>query len=228
MVFTDSLSSLHLIKSFNLSHRNLILKIIESILKILDRRGEIVIQWIPSHYGIPGNEFVDTLANRAHSLPDITKVDDSFSDLQRLCSERTMKYWLSERENILSLTFLGQIRDNVTVPFQCFIKERKIATAIQRLRIGHTSLNAHLNRLHLVNSPNCQYCSEPETIEHILLYCPRYHSRRVLFKRTLQKLKIQFTVPNILGKNIKDKTLKVKLYKHLAVFLKSTTLGERL
>ena len=123
MVFTDSLSSLHLIKSFNLSHRNLILKIIESILKIMDRRGEIVIQWIPSHYGIPGNEFVDTLANRAHSLPDITKVEDSFSDLQRLCSERTMKYWLSERENILSLTFLGQIRDNVTVPFQCFIRE---------------------------------------------------------------------------------------------------------
>ena len=101
MVFTDSLSSLHLIKSFNLSHRNLILKIIESILKIMDRRGEIVIQWIPSHYGIPGNEFVDTLANRAHSLPDITKVD-SFSDLQRLYSERTMKYWLSERKYIKS------------------------------------------------------------------------------------------------------------------------------
>ena len=228
VVFTDSLSSLHLIKSFNLSHRNLILKIIESILKIMDRRGEIVIQWIPSHYGIPGNEFVDTLANRAHSLPDITKVEDSFSDLQRLCSERTMKYWLSERENILSLTFLGQIRDNVTVPFQCFIKERKLTAAIQRLRIGHTSLNAHLNRLNLVNSPDCQYCSEPETIEHVLLYCPRYHSRRVLFKQSLQKLKIQFTVPNILGKNIKDKTLKVKLYKHLAVFLKSTTLVERL
>ena len=197
-------------------------------MKILDNNGHIALQWIPSHSGISGNEFVDNIAKQALNHPVITNFDNILSDLQRLCRKRTMKCWIDERENKLKLTFLGQIRDNVTVPFDSFTKRRNISTAIQRLRIGHTSLNAHLHRLKLINSPDCQYCGESETIKHVLLDCPRYYSRRILFRQALQKLKIQFTLSKILGKDITDRSIKVKLYRHLAVFLKSTNLIERL
>ncbi|MPC51600.1 hypothetical protein E2C01_045449 [Portunus trituberculatus] len=50
-------------------------------------------------------------------------------------------------------------------------------SAITRLRLGHTTLSAHLHRLRLSRDPFCPWCrTTPEAMEHFLLQCPRFHS----------------------------------------------------
>ncbi|MPC39135.1 hypothetical protein E2C01_032657 [Portunus trituberculatus] len=44
--------------------------------------------------------------------------------------------------------------------------------AITCLRLGHTTLNAHLHHLRLSHDPFCPWCrTTPEAMEHFLLQC---------------------------------------------------------
>ncbi|XP_045105453.1 uncharacterized protein LOC123500965 [Portunus trituberculatus] len=66
---------------------------------------------------------------------------------------------------------------------------RALDTAVTRLRTGHTRLNAHLHRLGMTDSPHCLWCpTHPDTPEHLLLHCPRHHSRRVAFLPSLSAI----------------------------------------
>ncbi|MPC72724.1 hypothetical protein E2C01_067036 [Portunus trituberculatus] len=50
-------------------------------------------------------------------------------------------------------------------------------SAIACLRLGHNTLSAHLHRLRLSHDPFCPWCrTTPETMEHFLFQCPRFHS----------------------------------------------------
>ena len=46
---------------------------------------------------------------------------------------------------------------------------------IFQLRVGHVMLNQYLHRFKKVDNPHCPACGHPkETVEHFLLYCPKY------------------------------------------------------
>ncbi|KAG0142650.1 hypothetical protein CROQUDRAFT_662301, partial [Cronartium quercuum f. sp. fusiforme G11] len=40
---------------------------------------------------------------------------------------------------------------------------------------SHSPLNTFLHRINATNSPDCEACKQPETTEHFLLLCCRYH-----------------------------------------------------
>ena len=188
----------------------------------------VVLQWVPSHCRIPGNEYVDSVAKRAHGLLTITNISFSLSDLLISCRRAILENWLSDRSGALRLTHLGSVRENTPTPFISYLCERQLHSALLRLRIGHTSLRGHLHRLNLVDSPFCQYCGAIETIAHVLLECPRYYTSRILLSASLRGLRVPFTVPGLLGKDTQDPTVKRKLYRHVSVFLKRTGLLRRL
>ena len=105
--------------------------------------------------------------------------------------------------------------------------ERKLNSAIIRLRIGHYGLSQHLHRLKLEDSPSCE-CGQVEDIKHVLMFCPKYYSARVILKQALSNLKIPFHLDRLLGSD-KDSPDKVKiLFRHIAFLLKSTKLIERI
>ncbi|MPC91638.1 hypothetical protein E2C01_086689 [Portunus trituberculatus] len=58
-------------------------------------------------------------------------------------------------------------------------KGTQAKVAIAYLRLGHTTLSAHLHCLRLSPDPFCPWCTTThETIEHFLIQCPRLHSYR--------------------------------------------------
>ncbi|MPC40071.1 hypothetical protein E2C01_033623 [Portunus trituberculatus] len=57
--------------------------------------------------------------------------------------------------------------------------------------LGHTILSDHLHRLHLSPDPFCPWCrTTPETIEHFLLQCPRFHYHHTARRSRLSALTI--------------------------------------
>ncbi|MPC35035.1 hypothetical protein E2C01_028444 [Portunus trituberculatus] len=62
-------------------------------------------------------------------------------------------------------------------------------TSVTRLKIGHTRLNAHLHRLGMTDSTHCPWCpTQLDTLEHLLLHCPRHHSHHVALLHSLSTI----------------------------------------
>ena len=74
-------------------------------------------------------------------------------------------------------------------------------TALARLRLGDTRLSTHLYRLRLSFDPYCPWCRNlGETIEHLMLQCPRSYSHRILLRSQLLAQNIvTLDLPTLLG-----------------------------
>lgn len=73
VIYTNSLSSLHLLLSHHQSSSTAIVHATQRILIHLHTEGwELTLQWVPSHTGIWGNEVADTAAKMALSEVNIT------------------------------------------------------------------------------------------------------------------------------------------------------------
>ena len=103
-------------------------------------------------------------------------------------SKYLVKRSLSNRENyrwLQSLSYhLGEdhlssyrLHTNITANKRFVVGSRKTQTTRARLRLGHSSLNAHTARF-AATSPLCQCGLSPETTTHFLLECNIYDSQR--------------------------------------------------
>ena len=77
--FSDSLSALQAIKRNSQSSREDVVKEIVVVCHQLITRGtDIVLQWVPSHVGVPGNESADRAAKQTATALHLTL---SFTDV---------------------------------------------------------------------------------------------------------------------------------------------------
>ena len=94
---------------------------------------------------------------------------------------------------------------------------------ITRLRIGHTGLNYTLKIIGKHPTGNCDYCSQLETVEHVLFHCKQYEDRRRNLCQSLSTVKnISFSLSGILGKASRH------IYHLVLRFLKETGLAQRI
>ncbi|MPC59546.1 hypothetical protein E2C01_053570 [Portunus trituberculatus] len=78
--------------------------------------------------------------------PDQT---DFLTDLKTACR----RHWDTTLTDALQHTTLGHIRQDTRHHWWTYSPNRALDTALTRLRIGHTRLNAHLHRLGMTDSP---------------------------------------------------------------------------
>ena len=228
VIFTDSQVALSLMNGYALSYRVLLYPILSCLQIIQEKEITLSIQWIPSHCGIPGNEYVDKLAKETHKVTVLTNIPVPFKESISLCHTAIWRQWRRDRATELSLSKLHPYRKkNLAEPLITSIDNRKINTCILRLRIGHCSLRHHLFNLKIEDSPDCD-CGQIETVEHVLLNCVKYFSKRVRLKHCLYTLGIPFEVKRILGSDDDELMLKKKIFRHLAVFLKSSGLIDKI
>ena len=65
-VLSDSLSALQAVKNNCMSSREDVVKeIVVMCHRLITRGTDIVLQWVPSHVGVPGNESADRAAKQA-------------------------------------------------------------------------------------------------------------------------------------------------------------------
>lgn len=83
-------------------------------------------------------------------------------------------------------------------PWASIPNNRKLETALTRLRLGHCGLNAHLYRFVLHHTPFCE-CGVPETVLHCFVDCERYRRPRLNLRAILGRHKLIFNLGNLLG-----------------------------
>ncbi|KAF2352643.1 Ribonuclease H domain [Trinorchestia longiramus] len=156
VIFSDSLSSLHLIQSTRPKNDlPLVFNIQDKLFNIASSHW-VYLQFIPGHKDIPGNEAADEAAINAHLLRYRTLTPSS-NEVKNLINTAFKTKWKTEWLRSIQLTGKGRhllkIQDNTGQWPWSAHKTRSIETALAHLRVGHTGLRSHLYRFSIVEDP---------------------------------------------------------------------------
>ncbi|XP_024873094.1 uncharacterized protein LOC112455426 [Temnothorax curvispinosus] len=161
-----------------------------------EKNWNVNLVWIPSHVGIKGNELADRIAKAACNGPRGDFKEIPHRELKRLWKNETIKdsiEWCFEERIFRGSRFFSFFYDHSNVDFKSawfdeFIIKRRAFTSINRLRCGHSSLHDSLFRFLMVDSPDCPYCGELETPEHVFWTCFKYNDQRETMIKALSRM----------------------------------------
>ena len=214
VIFSDSNSSLHAIKSLN-TRAN---EIQGNIIRKLENFGpkSITLIWVPSHVGIHGNEMADELAQSTGILGHCGVNRDPG------CNVSLIKYkmhllWQRQWTSLNLNTIKPQIAHWSTAN----IGGRREQVTLARLRLNCTRLTHLTPYIERYFPPQCNTCDATISIEHILCICTEYDIQRIKLINHFHKTQTPFTLFNLLSDD-------QKIVEKLIIFLKETKLYDQL
>ena len=160
---TDSLSALQSIMSGPTDHPT---KQLCDSLKILSQQNNVILQWIPAHVGIRGNETADQLAKAGSHMPQ-PHTTTSYKEAKTLLRQSFRTDWQSRNSGY------SPQHDHINK------LERREQTTIFRLRTGHCGLKKHMKKMGLAETAHCECGADEQTPAHILQTCPLFEDRRL-------------------------------------------------
>lgn len=172
VIITDSLSTIESMKQMY-TRNAMIQEIQDTLHQVIEEGIEVIFIWVPSHVGIKGNEKVDKAAKEAILTTPI-KVPippyDLKNNVKRKIKEEWQTSWFETNNNKLR-----KIKSDTS---QWHMKpNRKDQIIMTRLRIGHTLLT-HQYILEKSDPIVCDLCHTSQTVEHIIIDCPKYAMER--------------------------------------------------
>ena len=128
----------------------------------LTETHETVLQWIPAHCGIVGNETADKLAKEG------SKKDQQSREAKHIIKQYQQRKWADQHSTY-----------NKCDPY--YELDRSEQVLIFRLRTGHNRMNHHMyTKFKIGSTDQCPCAAGAMTAEHLLQTCPLY---KVLRKR---------------------------------------------
>lgn len=176
IIFSDSKSALDRLSRNGLITDNdwITLSTRKSYLMAKAQNRRVLLVWIPSHTNILGNEKADLIAKTGRDLNriNLTKVD--FRDILPSIKSKIHKDWMNEWANTAKIkgVHYANISEGIKKKtwFHDLNLSRKEITTYSRMRIGHCIIPAHLYKIGIRDSPNCD-CGELGSLNHIIFEC---------------------------------------------------------
>lgn len=190
---------------------------------IEDSEVELAIQWVPSHVDLADNEHVDGLAKSAHDLREESVAPLDQKEVKKMINLKLQRVCQLQYEAVREDLHIGGIKSYFEHWSWASSKNRKIETALARLRIGHTRLKQNMHRFNLEEDPNCSTCRTEETPQHLLEACRRFEVERLILHQSLYRLGVR--TPNtktLLGGGNHDPATQEKIKEAVEVFLTSS------
>ena len=171
VIFTDSLSTLQKLESGTDVSKDLT-HLIWSLHNLMRRYHiRVVLQWIPAHTGIPGNERADALAKKGASLPQ-PDIPTDYTTCRQMIKSNFKEEWMNKWATGTTgrRMYDHMIKPDIKDPINKLRREDQ--SNIFQLRSQHLPLNQHLHRIGVKPSAACPLCDYPsETVEHFLFFC---------------------------------------------------------
>ena len=170
VIFTDSLSLLNSLKvQKSNSHPVAMTHLLDCISKL---EAKTIFAWIPSHVGVRGNEYVDSLAKQGTAREKVELfVAPEFKNEYSNIDIYIESLWQREYSTNNTGTAYRSLEPLVSGKLKFTDRCRKKETMITRLRLGKCSLKKYLYDIKAHPDGLCSSCQVPETIEHLLLEC---------------------------------------------------------
>ena len=179
VILSDSKSALdHLARLTSLSRGYPIAyDILECICRIEAESKIIIIQWIPSHIGITGNEAVDKAAKEAihEGVPSacVPVYSEILSEVKKLCRQDWQEYF-DERSRYKGIWYNTVISGLPLYPwFYASKMKREYIVSLFRLRTGHILCNKFKFLMGVSNTEQCALCNKIDDVYHLLMECVR-------------------------------------------------------
>ena len=194
LILSDSLSSIiALLSPYNSKHG--LVHEIAYLMSNLDPFS-VVLEWVPSHMGIPGNEKADKIANEALQLSEITISNLFLPDILKIIKCHYVKTFNKLCNPCHHSTNISIENQNI-IPL--FLKEpRHLQVPLTRVHLRVTKAT----HLHIItkSEPNaCPDCDEELTLEHVFIYCPSYEPARLALQSYCTNHQIHFTLDDLLN-----------------------------
>ena len=182
--FCDSQAAIKSLVS-TLVRSSLVAECISLLSSVASVSSEVVIQWVPGHSGVPGNEAADQLAGTGSSCTPVGPAP--FVPFSMGFLKAQIKEWMGMRQQE-AVGASGSSKKSL-VPTQALLDngfspvafKHKDMWVLSQVFSGHSALHYFQHIIGHVGSAICPACDESvETSEHFLCSCIAFSSLRHL------------------------------------------------
>jgi ribonuclease HI len=197
-IFTDNQAAVNRVASLHAGPRQDIAIAISDVAKQLYRRRcTLIIEWVPGHTDVPGNEEADRLAKKATTRPQPSMYHTSLSYLKRAARSQMVEEWRQWWYSVPNKGkgYSGEFRVKTDKFFNS--GNRKIISTITQLRTTHGYLRSYLSKIpnNNIDTPYC-LCHRGflQNTRHLLMQCSLYATERAEMRQLashIPKMRLQ-------------------------------------